>query len=87
MSTLSNGTTKIAYCQCGKKAISACVMPYAEKDKDIKKDFSNLAKEGRKIEIITNQKFKEIGMCNEKNCTNCEFSENKVSEKTHLLFS
>lgn len=84
ISEISNGTSKVAYCKCGNKIITACVMPYAEIDKQIQKDFSRLAKENRKIEIITNEKFTEIGMCGEKNCENCE--KNNFQVKQTSLF-
>jgi len=77
----SDGRVKVAYCKCGKKVIIACVMPLAETDKDFSKDFRDAAKKGRKIDIISAENG--IQMCSEKNCNNCEFSENKVSEKTN----
>jgi hypothetical protein len=71
--------TKIVWCKCGKKVIMAALMPYAEKDTDLIRDFKKYEKQGSKIELITSAQFNEIGLCSEKNCANCEHSVKQLS--------
>jgi hypothetical protein len=47
-----DGRVKVVMCKCGDKVTMACVMPFAETDEDVTKDFMEYAKQGRRIEYV-----------------------------------
>jgi len=50
---------KVAWCKCGKSISLVSAMPHAEIDKDSIKEFTEFAKDGCKIQIITMHVFKQ----------------------------
>lgn len=50
---------KVGWCKCGKCITLASVMPHAEIDKEAIKEFTEYAKDGCKIQIITMTVFRQ----------------------------
>jgi hypothetical protein len=75
---------KIAYCECGQKAVVICDKEMAETDRDAMQMFYEAACKGYNIDYISTEDFQKIGMCSQRNGTCPNHPDNVAKQQSDI---